>query len=167
MLGVLILPAATAATKDVLACVHTINKANPPYAQILDELVIVLPLDSTTQIPKTSKGSVIRPKALTVFARSIDEAYLRLHTGGSMSKNGACQSPMPSPPEDQEDVHIYVRSVISKALRELGGSSRNELSLSEIGEDDDLVDAGIDSVYSVVVRSNLQKVRLNRHTLTT
>lgn len=159
MLGVLVLPAATATTKDVLACVHAINKTNPSYAQILDELVIFLPSNSTTQIPKTSKGSVIRPKALTVFARSIDDAYLRL-------QNDVCQSDMPSPPKDQEDVHIYVRSVISKVLRELRGSSRNELCLSEIRDDDDLVDAGIDSVCAVLVRSNLQNVRLNRHTLT-
>lgn len=166
MLGVLILPAATAAVEDVLVCVHGVNKATPPYAQILDELVIILPLDATTGIPKTSKGSVIRPKALTVFAQSIDDAYSHLYNGGIMDKTGSFQSGTPPTPKDQGGVRLYVRSVVSKVLRERSRSSKNDLCLSEIGDEDDLVDAGIDSVCAVLVRSNLQKVHLNYYTLT-
>ena len=66
-LGVIILPASPSTPiSDILERVHVVNDSSASYARIPDQLVIVLDAAKATRIPKTSKGSVIRPKALQI-----------------------------------------------------------------------------------------------------
>ena len=59
VLGVLALAASVEVTmQEVLERVHVVNRSNPSYARIMDELVIILPWDSAPRIPKTSKAKV-------------------------------------------------------------------------------------------------------------
>ena len=157
VLGVAVVPASDfVTTEDVLARVHHVNSDSASYAQILDELVIILSPERAAQIPKTSKGSVIRPRALTIFADIIDDAYKRLETGPNSTD--ACGGRVPDVlGETEEDIKSYIRTIVSQALyrRPPRGIANGT---EEIDDHDDLFNAGVDSVQAAWIRSSLQQV---------
>lgn len=155
-LGVIALAASAEATvQEVLERVHTVNRSNPSYARIMDELVIILPWDSAPRISKTSKGSVIRPKTLLAFAQEIDDAYERLDSGEAHRIEPCVEST----PKTAEDVKTYVRTVIARSLQQRQHLRTCGSGVVDIDDHDDLFNAGVDSVQAVFIRSSLQKVR--------
>ena len=78
-LGVLVVPAPSTDEKVVKAKIREVNADSVSYAHILDALVIILPTDVV--LPKTSKGSVVRPRALVQYASAIEAAYAHLDAG--------------------------------------------------------------------------------------
>jgi long-subunit acyl-CoA synthetase (AMP-forming) len=162
-LGALIVPASeSVAASDILNRVHAVNEHSPSYARILDELVIVLSTEQARQIPKTSKGSVIRPRALTAFDEVIADAYKQLETGYGVFRDQADHT-LESSVETESDVASYVRRVVCESLQQRHRACANENEKEDCGDEDDLFNAGIDSVQAVWIRSALQKVILSRH----
>lgn len=145
--------------QTILEHVQAVNAANPSYAHVLAELVVVLPVDEASAIPKTSKGSVIRPKALQVFADAIDEAYRRLESGQQGPADGMSSASKLVDVNDEAALTNYVRGAIRQAL---GGYRVNGAATKVVGDDDDLFNAGIDSVRAVSIRGALQQVRFLR-----
>lgn len=134
------------------------NDANPSYARILDELVIVLSLEADAEIPKTSKGSVIRPKALAAFAQIIDDAYRQPYVGGE-KMDVRDEHRLPPLPQSEDDVRNYVKDVVCKVFWEQNFPDKTASPLKVLADKDDLFHAGIDSVGVMHIRSNLQKVQ--------
>ncbi|KIP01884.1 hypothetical protein PHLGIDRAFT_16917 [Phlebiopsis gigantea 11061_1 CR5-6] len=155
-LGVLILPASATVTKDdILERVHLVNASQSSYAHLLDDLVIVLPLDAGPTIPKTSKGSVTRPKALGIFAETINEAYKRLDNG-IVGTHAIHEDVISHPTDDQ--IRAYLRSAVADVLQVAHGSGKGIAPSQSVDDNEDLFNAGIDSVRAVLVRSRLQKL---------
>ncbi|KAF7794267.1 hypothetical protein EIP86_005400 [Pleurotus ostreatoroseus] len=142
-LGVLIVPASSETKEDaVRAYMRDVNANSASYAQIPDALVVVLPSDSS--LPKTSKGSIVRPRALVQYASVVEEAYRRFEQGARDDD---------SPAVEDVDVKDYIRRVIRDALW-----SRNSAKITEIDDDADLFALGVDSVQAIGVRSKLNKL---------
>ncbi|KAJ3555377.1 hypothetical protein NM688_g2610 [Phlebia brevispora] len=140
-LGTLIVPASSAAIKHIKACVLYVNQCGASYARIPDELVIILPPDSP--LPKTSKGSVVRPKALIQYATTIEEAYERLEKGDAGDMQFVTNT----------EIRQYVRRLIQDAV-----ISQRGLHTTEIEDDADFFALGIDSIQAITIRSSLQKL---------
>lgn len=155
-LGVLIVSASPSTPRsDVLKRVHLVNDSSPSYARIPDQLVLVLDTVAAAKIPKTSKGSVVRPKALHVFAELIDQAYGRLETG-NIGLEDEFESDVNGVDAEAADVNAYVRNCVSKALQQRRGSTG--YGLTKLRDEDDFFNAGVDSVQAVLIRSSLQKL---------
>ncbi|PSS31017.1 hypothetical protein PHLCEN_2v2430 [Hermanssonia centrifuga] len=137
-LGVLVLPSTTSPTAGpgmILSCVAQLNQTTPPYAHILPALVVVLPLSHGASLPRTSKGSLVRPRALVQYAEAIDGAYRRFEEGGGGEEAG--------------DVRGYVRRVVMEAVR--------QKQAVVVGDDEDLFELGVDSLQAMAIRNALQK----------
>lgn len=164
-LGVVVVPASSSTKKeDILEHVHFVNDSSASFARILDQLVIILDANMAAKMPKTSKGSVIRPKALHVFAELIDEAYWHLDDGDAEAKNDADWEVVVSDPAET-DVTAYVRDAVTTDLQRQQHIRPNGGGIADICDEDDLFNAGIDSVQAVLIRSSLQKVRPRFHFL--
>lgn len=150
-LGVLVVPTSSdTSPDDIRARLHKANSNNPSYAQIPDLLLVILPPGA--DLPKTSKGSVVRPRALVQYKQIIDEAYDRLEMGreDAVAPNGESGSSMHLKTVDE--VQHFVRGVILDSLRK-----SNKPCKGWLGDDDDLFDLGVDSLQAMTVRSTLQK----------
>ncbi|EKM50503.1 uncharacterized protein PHACADRAFT_213424 [Phanerochaete carnosa HHB-10118-sp] len=157
-LGAIILPASSSTSRqEILEQVHFVNDSSTPYARIPDQLVIILGASAAADIPKTSKGSVIRPKALQAFATLIEEAYKRLDSSSAEPEDNVdCR--VDTSLSGEADVKTYIRDCVLKALRQRQHSQASADGPSDTSDGDDLFNAGIDSVQAVVVRSSLQKL---------
>lgn len=134
-----------------------VNDSSAPCARIPDQLVIILGADAAADIPKTSKGSVIRPKALQAFATLIEEAYIRLDSGDAGPEDDV-DGKVDTSLSGEADVRTCVRDCVLKALRQRQCSQANGNRSSDISDEDDLFNAGIDSIQAVLIRGSLQKV---------
>lgn len=116
----------------------------PTYANVLDELVVVLSPDA--DLPKTSKGSVVRPRALKQYASVIEDAYHRLEEGipGSVSEEAFA---------NENQVKRYVKNAVVQIM-EQHPKTANKLPLAN---DDDLFNAGVDSLQASAIQRVVQK----------
>lgn len=147
MLGVLVVPAyATTPQDELLLRVHEVNASGATYASIIDDMVIYLPYDA--KLPKTSKGSIIRPQALKMYAETIEDAYRQFEQG---STRAACDSVI-----IDGDITSYVRQLVSDAVQTRANGGR----LAKFDDDDDLFALGLTSLHAVQIRGCLQKVRI-------
>lgn len=116
----------------------------PTYANVLDELVVVLSPDA--DLPKTSKGSVVRPRALKQYASVIEDAYRRLEEGipGSVSEEAL---------ENENQVKRHVKNAVVQVMEHHPKTS-NKLPLAD---DADLFNAGVDSLQASAIQRVVQK----------
>ena len=143
MLGVLVVPASSSTPKEQLVRhIQEVNASRSSYATILDDMVICLPHDA--MLPKTSKGTIIRPQVLTQYTDIIEDAYRRFELG-SEAGCGEIVS--------DDDVKKYVRQLVLKALKDLANGNR----CSNFEEDDDLFALGLTSLHAIQIRGSLQK----------
>ena len=159
-LGVLVAPvSASVATQDILDHIQTVNRSSAAYALILEELVIVLSQEQAALIPKTSKGTIIRPKALVVFADLMNDAYRRFELGHSAAhvKLAVADDIIATSERELKD---QIRTMVSEALRRQQKPHVNGARMNSISDDDDLFNAGIDSIRAMSIRSELQRVSL-------
>ncbi|GJE91273.1 hypothetical protein PsYK624_074220 [Phanerochaete sordida] len=154
-LGVLIVPASPAVTRtEILERVRIVNNTSASYACIPEQLVVILTAEDARKIPKTSKGSVVRPTALHVFAALIKEAYRRLESGDVTAEEivyGAF--------DEGEAMKDYIRSAVARARRQNPHAGDHQRTGPT--DDVDLFNAGLDSVQAILVRSDLQKLVAN------
>ncbi|KAI0343014.1 acetyl-CoA synthetase-like protein [Trametopsis cervina] len=144
MLGVLVIPSSSMIDRDQIAeCVHELNQASAPYATIFDEMIVVLPYD--TDLPKTSKGSVIRPQALKKYADIIENTYRRFEEGTSV---------LPEGPTSDEDMQDLVRRLVSEIMKP---TLRGPV-VPNFRNDDDLFNLGLTSLQALSIRGSLQKL---------
>lgn len=145
MLGVLVVPASSSTSLEtIVQRIHEVNVCSAPYATIVDDMIVRLPHDA--ELPKTSKGSVIRPRTLKQYASVIDEAYRRFEEGTVDGR--------PNEIMTNEGLKDYVRRLVFDALALVpAGESTN------INDDDDLFALGLTSLHAVQIRGALQKVR--------
>ena len=143
MLGVLVVPASSSMPKEQLVrCVQEVNASSPSYATILDDMIICLPHDA--RLPKTSKGTIIRPQIIKQLAHIIEDAYRRFELGVEAS-HGEIVS--------DDDVKKYVRQLVLEVLQDLAKGNR----CSNFEEDDDLFALGLTSLHAIQIRGSLQK----------
>lgn len=116
----------------------------PTYANVLDELVVVLSPDA--DLPKTSKGSVVRHRALKQYASVIEDAYHRLEDGipGSVSEEAL---------ENENQVKRHVKNAVVQVMEHHPKTS-NKLPLAD---DADLFEAGVDSLQASAIQRAVQK----------
>lgn len=141
-LGVLIIPSSvngSASKEGILEAIRELNKTGASHQEIMDEMVIILSRD--TIVPKASKGTVLRPKALEKFCDRIDEAYTRLERGGLVAEDALVED---------DDLLEYVRDAVKQNLPD---------GVVQIGDEEDLFVAGITSLKASRVRGMLQRVR--------
>ena len=142
MLGVLIIPASPSViTSQVLAAVRSVNESLAGYAQIIDDMVVILPHDA--DVPRTSKGSILRPRAMTLFANLMDKTYKNF-------ENGEAKEQLQS----DDDVRGFIRQLVSDAVRL---QSQEEAGIAMF-DDEDLFNLGVNSLQAAYIRGMLQKV---------
>ncbi|KAI5479365.1 L-aminoadipate-semialdehyde dehydrogenase [Pseudohyphozyma bogoriensis] len=121
--------------------IETANLAAPSHGQILPEMVVILPYDS--ELPRTDKGSWIRPKTYAAFSRLIDATYDAFDAGESLIGGKRAAKRSLAEPE----LTAFVKELVEKTLGK--GAS--------LGVDEDLFTAGVDSLQAAKIRSVLQR----------
>lgn len=146
-LGVLVIPSALPRVDHsaIIQAVQELNKISASHQEILDQMIVILPVDST--FPKASKGTVLRPKALDKFRDVIEEVYSRLESGRVRGDAGDVTV-------EDNDLTEYVRNAVKHGLPN---------SEDEIRDDDDLFVAGVTSLKASQIRGTLHQVRRRVH----
>ncbi|KAF1848173.1 male sterility protein [Cucurbitaria berberidis CBS 394.84] len=110
------------------------NKVAEAYARILRDMIHILPHDC--QFPRTDKGSVIRQAFYKQFTTEIEGAYDRAATA-----SGDLQA------MSLDDLEVFVRKTLTKSLPEA----------SDIDKTADLFSLGLDSLQSILIRTEILK----------
>lgn len=132
LLGVLVLPASLSTPiGNIKQCICDVNASSPSFAKIIEEMIIMLPHNA--DLPKTSKGSIIRPRALKQFTSTIMEAYRRLEDGCNVDADATVLS--------DEGLRAYIRRLILE--------SNESVTRLTFGDDDDLFNLGVTSLHAI------------------
>jgi hypothetical protein len=149
MIGVLVVPASSSIPLETITQrVHEVNACGASYATIIDDLIVRLSHDA--ELPKTSKGSIIRPRALKQYANVIDEAYQRFDEGTVDDKLGGTAT--------YEGLKACVRRLVLDALSLVPDSGS-----TNVDDDDDLFSLGLTSLHAAQIRGSLQKAGVGSH----
>lgn len=127
--------------EEIIPIVQEANRAAPAHSQIPHELIVIL--DQHATVPKASKGSLQRGRAYEAFASQIDDAYRR-YASGSVNSDSA-----------QMLAGSELRTLIRQLVLEGYNGSKT------ITDDDDLFNAGVDSLQAVRIRNALARVRFS------
>lgn len=123
---------------DLWEVIHQLNEQGQSHTGLSRSMIAIMPVGTTT-FDKSSKGSILRRKAEDRFAVDIENLY----NGGDS--------------EDTEDVKLLtdldIRSVVKEVVISIVGKG------SEIKDDSDFYQYGVDSNQCTRIRSQLQKVR--------
>lgn len=145
MLGALIVPASPSVTiARIKSQMSKINSTLPSYARVIDDMLIILPHD--VQLPKTSKGSIVRPRALLQLSDLIEGAYLRVEAGDATALELDVKSDV--------DVENYVRQHVTEVVQTQTRRSTHRA----VRDEDDLFNLGLSSLHATQIRNALQKV---------
>ncbi|KEI42452.1 uncharacterized protein L969DRAFT_69522 [Mixia osmundae IAM 14324] len=123
----------TGTREEVMKVIEAHNKSSPNYAQILKSMIIYT---NGAEIPKSSKGTVLRGRALQEYASQIDLAYQQ-SAKGSLGNT-----------RDSE-----LRKAIRDTIR-LGLPPQIMLT----SDDEDLFNLGVSSLQAIRIRNELQSL---------
>ncbi|KIK63424.1 hypothetical protein GYMLUDRAFT_72098 [Collybiopsis luxurians FD-317 M1] len=128
--------------KILLEAMKEVNDSVPKHSKLLQEMILMLPLNSSKRIPVTNKGNFIRSKVEEVFKDEINELYQQISetpvTFGSQLRNLTCLTHA----EVEHQVHMQLHGLLSK---------------EEILPDDNLFDMGLDSLSVIALRKRLSQ----------
>lgn len=124
--------------QDISAILTQANEIAPAHAQLIPELVLLLP--STACMPKASKGTLQRGRAYEMLAKEIGDLYAA-YLGGTTS-HAKKRSLVGG------DLLVYILDLLSVTLKR-----------GETKEEDDLFNMGLTSLQSARIRNVLQRVR--------
>lgn len=140
-LGMLVVPSSTThhLSKDeiidqVWPVIEEANRTAEAYARITRHMIHILPHDC--QFPRTDKGSIIRQAFYKQFALEIESAYDLAATAQGDLK--AFEIP---------ELEAFIRSIVEKSLPQA----------EEIERDADLFSLGLDSLQSILIRTDILK----------
>lgn len=145
-IGAFILP--TEIVKDcsppelVKLVAHIVARANaeaPSHSQLATEALVFLPYG--TVIPRADKGSILRPRMYMEFESVINEVYKRLEGDGDSAGKRRLV--------DETEARMVIRDIIGKTV---------ERPISNLQDDTDLFDFGLDSLQSSRIRNTIQRV---------
>ncbi|EIW79917.1 acetyl-CoA synthetase-like protein [Coniophora puteana RWD-64-598 SS2] len=123
------------------------NQDAPSHSRLLEDMVMILPLDYPKEIPRTNKGNCIRKKALVIFKDEIDALYRNFEDDGSSADSEPESSTSTWVVSDAE-IASKLRAVIAKTASALPASFDGAKSLFELG---------LDSVTAMALRKALSK----------
>jgi hypothetical protein len=151
--GALIVPselASKANRVDFLSLIRpAIDRANeeaPSHSRLNLEALIILPPDAP--IPCADKGSFIRQKTYKLYQREIEELYANLAGAGNPANS---VHPNRTLVLTEEEALYAVRHIVHRLLQ----SDRDD---SRLSDDQDLFEAGVDSIQGTRIRDALQRV---------
>ena len=115
--------------------IEKLNAESQNHARIRDDMLVPMPSagDGDQALQKSSKGTVLRSSAERKFKEAIERAYL------GKEENEASIG--------DDDLFDYIKNVV-----------RNILKSEDVGVEDDLFHAGLDSMASIQIRQQLIKV---------
>ncbi|KIK51461.1 hypothetical protein GYMLUDRAFT_50538 [Collybiopsis luxurians FD-317 M1] len=115
--------------------VERANQSSPSHSQIWKEMILVA--TPGKDLPRTDKGSVRRKEAIQLYAKEIDEIYLRVELFSS-------DKGVPLPAElDTEGLIPFFANLVGEAMGRL------------VSADEDVFALGMDSLKAIYVRNSL------------
>lgn len=116
-----------------------INKSLPSHARLAQEMIMIADDDDVfASLPRSSKGTLQRGLALDQLASLIDGVYTRFDQG-------------------EVDIGRPRQRIRGKALLEWLQRTLSNISDQEIGPDDDLYAAGVDSIMATRLRTSIHQ----------
>ncbi|KAL0959586.1 hypothetical protein HGRIS_011296 [Hohenbuehelia grisea] len=132
------------------------NLAAPKHSQLLEEMVLILPLDYPKDLPRTPKGNCIRPKVLQLFAEEIDQLY-RNFEGDSSSESGSESAHSSGPTSSSASSVLVPSDIQSHVLKAIEGVLGTSLVDIPNVLDQSFFEIGLDSVTAMQLRSRISK----------
>lgn len=137
----------------VYEVVKKVNEESPSHARIPISLVQFMN-PSCGQLPRSSKGSLIRAKANEQFEAIIGSAYSS--KGDISPENNETDT---SEPTSSSSVHVVVRATVKGAILANGKPEDQRQRMAErLTDETDLFSFGIDSVMAAEIRGEVQNV---------
>ncbi|KAK0386750.1 hypothetical protein NLU13_6586 [Sarocladium strictum] len=139
----------TQQVKDALwPVVEEMNKIMATQGQVTPDHILVAPLG--TEFPRTPKGTVRRKQTEEMFERDLDEVSALKRTGGrEHTRNGHGHSNGNGHVDEDQptDIAQAVRRAVYHVCR-----------ISDIGDDEDLFEYGLDSIQAQQISAALGKI---------
>lgn len=144
-LGVILFTRSPMDRKDLSAVLTPLlsqaNLASPSFAQIAEEMCLIIdPSKTTKQLPKSSKGTIQRGLAYEVFADEIKQLY----TSGSTEQGGA-------PKRSLAEIEAVAMDLVASVA---GARS----SVDSLTQSTDLFSWGVDSLMATRIRAAILRV---------